>query len=293
MAINVSGIKEYIDESRLPLIRKSATGAPTLNYIEKMYGVKGKTTLNLLETAVTFGDGTKCGFQDEGESTLSQRTIEPAIIKVNKKFCDMDLQKYFLNKEVQIVAGGAKLPAEQEFVNDVIDGTVEGLEKFVWNEDNVIGSAHFKGFLGLKSEMTQAVKGATVYASTKAVYRAIPADSIRNSVIFMGQDSFRDLVMELTEKNLYHYDPKIDESWEIVLPGTVTKVVGVPGLDGKKAIISLNTKHAFYATDLEGSEEVLKAWYSDDDQDFKMLIKFAAGVQVAFPKENVYCNLGE
>lgn len=290
MAIDVSKINEYVDENRLPLIRKAVTGAPTLNYIEKMYGVKGPTKLNLLDTEVTFADGSACGFEDSGNSELSQREINPAIIKVDKSFCDRVLAKYFLNSEVRLAAGQAKLPAEGQFVESIVDGVKEQVEQFVWNGAK-IGATTYNGFLDFGQYMTQATKGDTIYASVKNVYKAIPAKSLKDSVIFMGQGDFRDLVMELTEKNLYHDNPVVNDSWEIVLPGTVTKVVGVPGLDGKNAIVALNTKHAFYGTDMAGDDENIDVWYSKDEREFRSEILFSAGQNVAFPDENVYCDI--
>ena len=96
--------------------------------------------------------------------------------------------------------------------------------------------------------------------------------------------------MELTAKNLYHYNPTVEESYEIVLPGTTTKVAAVPGLNGKNAIVAANPEHMFYGTDMTGDDEVFKFWYSDDNQEFRLAIGFAAGVQFAFPDQVVWAN---
>lgn len=96
--------------------------------------------------------------------------------------------------------------------------------------------------------------------------------------------------MDLAEKNLYHYDTKVEAGYEIVLPGTTTRVVGVPGLNGKNVIVAGNPEHMFYGTDMTGDDEVFDLWYSKDNQEFRLAIGFAAGVQFAFPDQVAWAN---
>lgn len=291
MAINTSNLTNYVDEQRLPLIRKAVLGARTIPYLTLQTGVVGTTALNLLETTVSFGDGGTCGWNEAGESKISQRKINPAIVKVNMAFCDKKMAKTFAQHEVRVAAGQAKLPFEEAFVAGVIDSISEELDKMIW-QGGTIGGVEYKGFLNLEeSGYTVATKGATIYASTRAVYNAIPAASLETSAIFMGVDKFRELAGELTEKNLYHYDPKVDEAFKMVLPGTTIEVIGVSGLNGTNKIVALNLPHSVYGTDLEGDEEVFDLWYSKDNQEFRLAVNFSAGVQVAYLNEMVICNL--
>lgn len=291
MAINISNLTNYVDEQRLPLIRKAVLGARTIPYLTLQTGVVGTTALNLLETSVSFGDGGTCGWNEAGESKISQRKIEPAIIKVNMAFCDKKMAKTFAQHEVRVAAGQSKLPFEEAFVADVIDSIAVELDKMIW-QGGEIGGVTYKGFLTLaETGYTTATKGATIYASTRNVYNAIPAASLETSAIFMGVDKFRELAGELTEKNLYHYDPKVDEAFKMVLPGTTTEVIGVPGLNGINKIVALNLPHSVYGTDMEGDEEVFDLWYSKDNQEFRLAVNFSEGVQVAYLNEMVICNL--
>ena len=74
----------------------------------------------------------------------------------------------------------------------------------------------------------------------------------------------------------------------IVIPGTSTRIYGVPGLNGTKKIVAGDLKgNFFYGTDLDGDQEVFDLWYSKDNQEFRLAIKFNAGVQVAFPDQVV------
>ena len=291
MAVNLDSLSVYVDENKLDLIRKTVLGPKTIGYLNLQTGVKGNTKINLLETTVTFGDGTACGFTDNANATISQREIVPASIKINATFCDKKMQKYFMNHQVTVAAGRSTLPFEEHFVNSLVESTGVELEKAIWNGVN-IGGTEYKGFLDFATEYTAVSKAAseTAYEMIRKGYDAIPSASLADTVIFIGIDKYRELAGELTAKNLYHYDPKVDEAFEMILPGTTTKVVGVPGLDGTGKGLALNVKHAFYGTDMEGDEEVFDLWYSKDNQEWRAAIDFVFGVQVAFPTENVLIN---
>ena len=291
MAVNLDSLSVYVDENKLDLIRKTVLGPKTIGYLNLQTGVKGKTKINLLETTVAFGDGAACGFTDNATTKLSQREIDPASVKINATFCDKKMQKYFMNYQVTVAAGRSTLPFEEHFVNSLVESTGAELEKAIWNGVN-IGGTEYNGFLDIAEDFTSIAPAAqeTVYEMIRKGYDAIPSASLADTVIFLGIDKYRELAGELTAKNLYHYDPKIDEAFEMILPGTTTKVVGVPGLDGTGKGLALNVKHAFYGTDMEGDEEVFDLWYSKDNQEWRAAIDFVFGVQVAFPNENVLIN---
>ena len=290
--IDLSKLTAYVDEQRLPLIRKSVLDARTINHISLQTGVKSATALNILDTNVTFGDGASCGWNEDGTSTLSQRQIVPASLKVNMSFCDKKMQKYWMQNEVNVAAGRSTLPFEEEFIGGIIDDIRSKLDGIIWNGITINGTK-YNGLLDIAGEegVISAEAGSTVYGTVKNVYMSIPASSLDKTKIFVGMDTFRSLVMELTEKNLFHYDEKVNDSFTCILPGTMTEVVGVEGLNGKNKVVALNTKHTFYGTDLESDYETFDLWYSKDNQEFRVAINFIAGVQVAYLNEVVVATL--
>lgn len=292
MAVNFGTLTQYVDEQKIGLIRKSVLGAKTINYVNIQTGVVGPTAVNLLDTTIQFGNGGACGWNEAGASKLSQRVITPALLKVNMSFCDKQMAKYWMNHEVRVAAGQSNLPFEEAFVGDVVAKVNAKLDDIIWNGVE-IGGTTYKGYLGLLTEASieKAETGVTVYETVKNVYNAINADILDKASIFVGVDTFRALVGELTEKNLYHYNPTVDEALEIVLPGTVTKVVAVPGLNGKNVAVAGNAEHMFYGTDMTGDEEVFDLWYSKDNQEFRLAINFAAGVQFAFPDQVAWADV--
>ena len=105
MAINVSALPEYVNEHADELLTKAMIGSTTLDYISIMPNVKYKDSLIYLSTTVAFQDAKTCGFNAQGDDTLSERTIEVAPIKVNKQYCPKDLRKTALNHGLLFEAG--------------------------------------------------------------------------------------------------------------------------------------------------------------------------------------------
>lgn len=290
MAINVSALTAYVEEQRLPLIRKTVFAAPSTKYFNLQTGIKHSAALNILNTEVEFGDGATCGWDEAGSSAFSQRTLEVGNFKVNMSFCDKAMLKYWMGYDVRVAAGQKSLPFEEDFVNGIIDGVRVKLEDMIWK--GVKATDKMDGLLTILKAESGVIKptiadGSSIYEKTLAAYKAIPASKLESASIFMGIDNFRDLVLELTAKNLYHYSPEVDSTLEIVLPGTNTKVRGVAGLNGEKAIVAADGENIYFGVDMEGDEERFDLWYSKDNQEFRLAINFNAGVQVAFPDEVV------
>ena len=290
MAINVSALTAYVEEQRLPLIRKTVFAAPSTKYFNLQTGIKHSAALNILNTEVAFGDGATCGWNEAGTSSFSQRTLEVGNYKVNMSFCDKAMLKYWNGYEVRVAAGQKSLPFEEDFVAGIIDGVCVKLENIIWK--GVKATDKMDGLLTILKAESNVIKptidsSTSIYEKTIAAYKAIPAGKLESASIFMGIDNFRDLVLELTAKNLYHYSLEVNSALEIVLPGTNTKVRGVAGLNGEKAIVAADGENIYFGVDMEGDEERFDLWYSQDNQEFRLAINFNAGVQVAFPDEVV------
>lgn len=295
MAINVSSLTTYVDEQRLPLIRKAVLAPKSADLFNLQTGVKSKAALNILTTSVVFGDGSSCGWNQAGTNTLSQREIEVGHVKVNMNFCDRTLLDYWAGYEVKVAAGKETLPFEESFVADIIAHVNAEVEKAIWQGDTTATGnlSIFDGLLKILNAEKDTIKIAAVSGNNIAqevydAYANIPLEILHSASIVMGEDAFRSYIGELNAENLYHYDPKVDEGMSIVIPGTSTRIYGVPGLNGTKKIVAGDLKgNFFYGTDLEGDQETFDLWYSKDNQEFRLAVKFNAGVQVAFPDQVV------
>lgn len=149
----------------------------------------------------------------------------------------------------------------------------------------------FNGFLKILADSgvtpTDISGATTAYDAIMAVYNALPqkAFSRGDVVIFVGEDRYRDYVQDLVRENLYHYDPQAAADGEYIVPGTTTRVVAVPGLNGTSKIVAGSLRNMFYGFDEEGSDHDFKLWYSEDNDEYRFKAVFNAGVQVAYPNE--------
>ena len=293
MAINVTALKNYVEEKRLPLIAKSFLRGKTIDLIQIETGVLQDTALNLVSASVEFGDGASCGWNATDGVALSQRILKPTFLKVNQAFCDKDLLKKWASYEVKLAAGREQLPFEESFMEEIANAINESIEKLVWQGD----SSHTNepdGFLKILETSGSGVvsvtwtAGTTAYNKIKAVYNKIPANIIdkEDTVIFVGEETYREFIQDLVAANLYHFSPDY-KAGEYMVPGTSIRVIAVNGLNGTGKIVAGRLSNFFYGVGAEDDKDTFDFWYSQDNREFRLAVYFAMAVQVAYPNEIV------
>ena len=293
MALNVSTLSNYVEEKRLPLIAKSFLRGKTIDLIQLETGVLQDTALNLVSAQVEFGDGASCGWNPTEGVALSQRLLKPTFLKVNQVFCDKDLLKKWASYEVKLAAGREQLPFEEKFLEEIANAINESIEKLVWQGD----SSHTNepdGFLKILEAGGSGVvsatwsAGTTAYNKIKTVYNAIPANIIdkEDTVIFVGEETYREFIQDLVAANLYHFSPDY-KAGEYMVPGTSIRVIAVNGLNSTGKIVAGRLSNFFYGVGAEDDKDTFDFWYSQDNREFRLAAYFAIAVQVAYPNEIV------
>lgn len=294
--IDVTALGNYVEEKRLPLIAKSFLRGRTIDLVQLETGVLQDTALNLVSASVEFGDGASCGWDPTDGVALSQRLLKPTFLKVNQTFCDKDLLKKWASYEVRLAAGREELPFEEKFMDEIANAISESIEKLVWQGDsaNTAGDIEPDGFLKILGAQGSGVisvtftQGTTAYNKIKAVYNAIPANIVdkEDTVIFVGEDTYREFIQDLVAANLYHFDPDYKDG-EYRLPGTSIRVIAVNGLNGTGKIVAGRLSNFFYGVGAEDDKDTFDFWYSKDNREFRLAVYFAIAVQVAYPNEIV------
>ena len=293
MAINVTALSNYVEEKRLPLIAKSFLRGRTVDLIQLETGVLQDTALNLVSASVEFGDGASCGWNATDGVALSQRILKPTFLKVNQVFCDKDLLKKWASYEVKLAAGREQLPFEEKFMEEISNAISESIEKLVWQGD----SSHTNepdGFLKILETGGSGVvettwsAGTTAYNKIKAVYNKIPANIVdkEDTVIFVGEETYREFIQDLVAANLYHFSPDY-KAGEYMVPGTSIRVIAVNGLNGTGKIVAGRLSNFFYGVGAEDDKDTFDFWYSKDNREFRLAAYFAIAIQVAYPNEIV------
>jgi len=277
MAFVVNSLPDYVEQHKGELLSKAILGFETKRYINDMPGVKYKEALNILATDPVLQTRT-CGWDASGNVSFTQRVMTVAPYKVNMSLCEEDLRKKWMQDELRTAAGAEVLPYEEKIANNIVEGVNKQLEDLIWNATDA--SNGFDGLLTIANaevSIIDASKGASDYETALNVYKKIPAEVLGKAEMFCGREVFASIVLEITAKNLYHYNPTIDDAQTIILPGTNTRLHGVAGLNGAGQILAADPENLFYGFDGEADADTFDIWYSKDNQEFRVAIKFNAG----------------
>lgn len=294
LSYNVQALPDYVDQMRPELIAKAVIGAKSADLFTLMTGVKGPTALNLISSEIEFGDGSTCGWDEAGTTSLSQAVLTPRALKINMSICDKVLLDKWANYLVKVQANklDSDLPFEEYFLSDVIKNVKAGIETMIYQGDSTSATAvEFDGLLNIIDTTAGAIAVSTTgtaYQFVKDIASALPASILDKDdlVILVGMDIYRDYIQDLVAANLYHYNPGNGDN-EYMLPGTNIRVIGVNGLNGTKNGIGTTLSNLFYGVNMENGDEIFDLWYSKDNREFRLAIEFVAGVQVAFQDEVV------
>lgn len=290
---NVSGLSEYVQTRKDVLVRDLVLGGvsgDTIAKLAKQLGIKTSEKINYLNVTPTIQDGQGCGFSADGATVLTDRVLSTAIMKVNDSWCPDDLLSKFAEYLVKFGADANAedgFPFEEEILRQVIGGINKQMETLVWQGDTGNGDL-IDGFITLaegtdSASTITAATDSSAYTAVKNVIMAIPEEILDNAVVFLSPSNFRLLVFELLEMNNFHISPEEIEKGEFYFPGTTIPVHKTIGLTNSDKIYASTYANMYYGTDMMNDKEELRVWFSDDDDVYKVKIKWNAGVMTAFP----------
>lgn len=292
----VSSLPSYVKENQDFLIKEVVFGTPTIARITPQTGIKTSAYVNYLSATPVLQDGKGCGFNPSNSTTLTQRTLETALIKVNESFCADTLLGKWAEYLVRIPETQRdNLPFEAYILTLFRNAIKEKIETLIWQGDKTKTSdtdlKWINGFLKLATTDNDVIDVAIAYGtnawnSIKAVIKAVPAELIRKGgvKVFVSPELYMAFTLELVEKNLFHYSgPQNAAPEEIMFPGTNIAVVNTPGLAETNYILASTADNLFYGTDVENAQEQFKVVYEEDTNLFKLIVRWNSGVQFAFP----------
>lgn len=294
----VSSLPAYVQDNKDLIIKNFAlVGTASRQRFGIQTGIKTSAYLNYLELNPTLQDGKGCGFTASGSATLTQRTITTAVIKVNMDICPDSLLGKYAEYLVRIGANSNELPFEQYIIDGVTTEINKKIEKLIWQGDTTQSSnTDLKWLNGILKQLASdsdkvavsIAANTAIYDAIKAVYLAIPEETLeRGAEIYVSPANYRDFLMAMVEKKYFNYSgPQDSAPEEFVFPGTDVKVVKTPGLAGvNDRIVASFPDNFVYGCDAEGDLEDVKIWFSDDDDLFKLKVKWNSGIAYRFPNQ--------
>ena len=277
MAYNVDGLTAYAVDNKEVILGDIVFGntyGSTIPVMEKQLGVKGSARIHPTSIEANLQDGSGCTpFQNDGGLTITDKTIETEKVKVNLSFCPDTLIGKFAEYKVRVAANPDALPFEAEIVEGLVKDINKKVEKKVWEKLGNEAAAEFAW-----SDVPNAT---TAYDRVLEVYKRMDERVLEDGIIFVSPAVFREYVLNLVDKNLYHYNPANGALEEIFIPGAGVKVRKANGLEGT-TIYGTSPKNMVYATDFMGNEEEVKIWYSDDNDEYRVKVKFNFGAAFIF-----------
>jgi len=310
----VTGLTTYIKENADDIYVAAITKAETLQIpgISIMAGIKNAEKLTLFANTAPFQVGGTCAFNASGTSTFSNRTLTVSPLKINDTFCPEDLQIKFLSTKLVAGSNYDSMPFEKLITDSIVANIQIGTEQAIWKGDtDSVGSNVLKQYNGwlktidaaspIYATATAAITTGNIIGIMDEIYTLIPAALLNNPqkplYSFMGWDTFRKLVIAEKNANAYHFDVAgAYATGEMTLPGSGLKVKAVHGLDNfqlgelvgyRDRIVTTWAGNLFYGCDLTNEEDTVKSWYSMDDQNIKVSVKWKSGTQIAYGSEIV------
>lgn len=274
MGYNVEGLSTYVKENEGIILKDAVFGnvyGDTIPLMTKQLGVKTSEKIHPSNVEAILQEVGNCGFNSQGGLAISERTINTHNKKVNVGFCEDTLLQKFAEYKVRIGADEGAMPFEAEIIEGLVKNVSEQVETLVWSD--LLNADGING---------ETLSATTAYDRIMEVYSLMPEAILEDGIIFVNPALFRAYVMELVNKNLYHYNPANGDLSEIFLPGSGVKVRKAKGIKTND-LFATSPKNMVYGTDFLNNKEEVKVWYSDDAGEWRIKMRFNAGAQVAFP----------
>lgn len=315
MSLDLTGLSNYVKENEQQLATSLVFKPKTAQLIEGagnvMVGVKSAEKINIMETDAVFQAGGTCGFNASGTTTFTQRSLTIGKIKVNEAICPKTFEAKYTQKALRAGSSYDYMPFADEYAAKKIEVIGKQLETALWQGDTGSGNANlnkFDGLLKLIAPSGVLVSGVVdgnpdaeteitttnVISIVDGIYQLIPTSIVDNGdvVIFAGMDTFRKYTVALKAANLFHYAAEAAD-FEIVIPGTSIKLVGVNGLNGTDKLVATRLSNLYLGVDLLNEEERFELFYAKEADEMRFVAEFKMGVNYAFPSEIVYFQVAE
>lgn len=302
MAFDVSALSAYVNEHAMGLIVQSVAGGQLSKYAALQSGIKGPTTINILDTNVVLQDA-GCSRSADGTTTLSQRTITPNGLAVFEDLCTANLEATYLSTELKkgVTEQLESIPFEQTYIDLKVAKIQKQIEVLDWT--GVAGAGSYAGLAAQSTavvEVNPAAAGAitvtTIIAALSKMAQNMDediadADDIK---IFIGMDMFLMYQAAIADGNYFHYVVDGQPGNELPLIGfpqvTVIGTVGLSGLNNGVAgdVVAYLTRasNIVIGVDIPDEEaDDVQSWFDPNTRLYKFSFCFRRGLNWAFPTE--------
>lgn len=290
-----SRLKNYLETNGVEVLTKALFNSESAKYFQIQTGVTAETPIIRLDSSITLADASSCGFTATGSDTFSNRLLSPKFLKCNKEFCPKTLLKTWAHSDVKMNALGQELPFEELLINNNINELAKVNERLIWEGDTTSGTGNMLLMDGIitiakKDENTVKQEKGTddLWTRVEKIWLALPAEIADKCTLFMSIANYKQLIVDLMNKNMYHVFETYDGEYRMSMPGTNMVIRGVSGIT-QDVLLATPEENLYLGVDGENDSETVDLYFDKSDRTFKFVVEYAYCVNYAF-SEFVYIN---
>ena len=290
-----SRLKTYLETNGTEVLTKALFNSESAKYFQIQTNVTAEQPIIRLDSTITLADASTCGFEATGSDTFSNRLLSPKFLKVNKEFCAKTLLKTWAHSDVRMNALGETLPFEELLINNNINELAKVNERLIWEgktSGGVGNMALMDGILTIARADENTVKlekgSDDLWTRVEKTWLALAPEVADKCTLFMSIANYKQLIVELMNKNMYHVFETYEGEYRMTMPGTNLVIRGVSGIT-EDVLVCTPEDNLYLGVDGENDSEVCDFYFDKSSRTFKFCIEYAYAVNYAF-SEFVYIN---
>ena len=290
-----SRLKNYLETNGTEVLTKALFNSESAKYFQIQTGVTAETPIIRLDSSITLADATSCGFEANGSDTFSNRLLSPKFLKVNKEFCPKTLLKTWAHSDVRMNALGETLPFEELLINNNINELAKWNERLIWEgktSGGVGNMALMDGIITIARADENTIKlekgSDDLWTRVEKTWLALAPEVADKCTLFMSIANYKQLIVELMNKNMYHVFETYEGEYRMTMPGTNLVIRGVSGIT-EDVLVCTPEDNLYLGVDGESDSETVDLYFDKSSRNFKFVVEYAYAVQYCF-SEFVYIN---
>ena len=206
-----SRLKTYLETNGVEVLTKALFNSESAKYFNIQTGVTAEQPIIRLDSTITLADASNCGFTATGSDTFTNRLLSPKFLKVNKEFCPKTLLKTWAHSDVKMNALNQEMPFEELLISNNINELAKVNERLIWEGDTTSGEGNMllmDGIITIAKKDENTVKQSKgsddLWARVQKIWLSLPAEIADKSTLFMSIANYKQLIVNLINKNMYH-----------------------------------------------------------------------------------------
>ena len=283
-----SRLKTYLETNGVEVLTKALFNSESAKYFQVQTGVTAEQPIIRLDSTITLADASNCGFTATGSDTFTNRLLSPKFLKVNKEFCPKTLLKTWAHSDVKMNALNQEMPFEELLISNNINELAKVNERLIWEGDTTSGEGNMllmDGIITIAKKDENTVKQSKgsddLWARVQKIWLSLPAEIADKSTLFMSIANYKQLIVDLMNKNMYHVFETYDGEYMMSMPGTNMVIRGVSGIT-QDVLLATPEDNLYLGVDGESDSESVDLYFDKSDRTFKFCIEYAYAVNYAF-----------